>query len=164
MNPQNRITRQRVHHIVDSYQLGGDDGDAFAEDLALLLDAYPQSLIELALTELIVKGWSEIPMQKGMPFMQKLRERLRCWLPNATMASQSGGLFSSHHSGLYCTTSLDVQTAQSTSPRVSDTIDTRLTPVQFEQITGLDASLVFDEEGQVLFAYPVESQKPLEPR
>lgn len=164
MDIQKRIARQRVHHIVDSYRLDGDDRDAFIEALDLLLEAYPQSLVEIALTEAIVEGWSEVPMQKGMPFMQTVRARLHLWQPDATMSSQLTGWSSSPQPGLCGTASLDVQTTHSRSSAVSGTIDTRLTPAQFEQITGLDASLVFDEQGQLRLAYPVESQKPLEPR
>ena len=66
MDIQERISRQRVQHIIDSYQLDGDDGDVFTDYMDQLLETYAYPLIELALTEAIIKGWSEIPMKKGL--------------------------------------------------------------------------------------------------
>lgn len=134
MDVQAYITRQRVQHIVDSYQLDGSDGDTFADYLTGLLATYPQSLIELALTEAIVKGWSEVPMKKGMSFIQGVHEKLCSWQTDLNIFSHS------------------------------ESIETILTPGQFEQITGLDASLVFDQDGRVLVTGPVGMQKPLEPQ
>ena len=162
MDIQERITRQRVKHIVDSYQLDGNDVDAFADNLAKLLDSYPQSLIEIALVEGIIKGWSEVPMQRGMPFIQGVQERLRSWQSKLDPSSQ---LFSTFQSVPTVTalggTSIDVRAAES-SPVDPDSINIALTPGQFEQITGLDANLVFDEQGQVLLMWPMGTIDPLE--
>ncbi|MBE9065092.1 hypothetical protein IQ260_00285 [Leptolyngbya cf. ectocarpi LEGE 11479] len=139
MDIQSHIIRQRVQHIVDSYQLDGSDGKLFADYLTGLLATYPQSLVELALTEALVRGWSEIPMKKGMPFIQGVHKKLRSW--------QS-----------------DIDIYPQPEPLAADAIETILTPEQFEQITGLDASLVFDQDGRVLVTWPMGMQKPLEPQ
>lgn len=163
MDIQERITRQRVKHIVDSYQLDGNDVDAFANYLNKLLETYPQSLIELALTEAIVKGWSKVPMQKGMPFIYGVHERLRSWQPNLEPSSQRNSFQTPSHPKAMGATSLDIK-ATNPSPVNPDSIDTVLLPEQFEQITGLDAGLVFGEDGNVLITRPAGTIKPLEPQ
>lgn len=162
MDIQRCIIRQRVRHIVDSYQLDGNDADTFAEYLNQLLDTYPQSLIEIALTEGIIKGWSQVPMQKGMSFIQEVHERLRSWQPELSpkLPGSCNPYTTSKSMGV---TSLDVR-ATNHSPVEPGSINTALTPGQFEQITGLDASLVFDDKGQVFVTQPTEEINPLEPR
>ncbi|MBT9316554.1 hypothetical protein [Leptothoe spongobia] len=162
MDFQERISQQRVQHIVDSYRLDGDD-DKFAACLSQLLDVYPQSLIELALTESIVKGWSEVPMQRGMPFLQGVHERLRLWQSDSECSSQAKTELSTLNSTCVSTTSLGVKAANSRS-LTFDSITTLLTPGQFEQITGLDASLVFDDQGSVLVTNPMSAKKAIEPQ
>ena len=150
MDIQERIARQRIQHIVESYQLDGDDGDAFASYLAQLMEVYPQPLLELALTEAIVKGWSEIPMRKGMPFICKVHEQLRLWQPELE-PSLSTPLTAAK-------VPWTVVDAVAVRPELMDrkAIEARLTPAQFEQITGLDASVVFDADGNVLRSHPEE--------
>lgn len=149
MDIQERIAYQRIQHIVDSYQLEGDDGEAFSSYLAQLMEVYPQPLLELALTEAIVKGWSQIPMQKGMPFIHKVCEQLRIWQPE---------LESSLSKSLIPSTALGAADAAVAyrEPVDCKAIETQLTPAQFEHITGLDASAVFDADGNVLGAQPME--------
>lgn len=164
MDIQERITRQRVQHIVDSYQLDGDDRDAFAKVLTQLLDTYPQSLVELALTEAIVKGWSDVPMQKGMTFLYAVHEQLCAWQPDMELYSQSSTSLGISEPQLRRATSLDVIAADP-SPMEPVAIQTVLTPSQFEQITGLDSVLVFDHTGKVRVTPPEEEhKKPREPR
>lgn len=164
MDIQERITRQRVKHIVDSYRLDGDAVDTFADYLSNLLETYPQSLVELALTEAIVKGWSEVPMRKGLPFIHGVHDRLRAWHPDPESPSQRPSSFQSpSYPKVLGATSVDVRAANP-SPIDPESIETALTPEQFEQITGLDSSLVFDDQGKVLIAYPTGTIKPLEPR
>ena len=163
MDIQQRIIRQRVNHIVDSYQLDGNDADAFTIFLDKLLESYPQSLIELALTEAIVKGWSEVPMERGMPFIKGVHERLRCWQPDPEPPAQISGSFIPPGAKSLGATSLDVR-AVDPNPIDPESIETTLTSAQFEQITGLDASLVFDKNGKVLLTQPTGIIKPLEPR
>ena len=162
MDIQERITRQRVHHIVASYQLDGDDGDAFADTLSQLLEMYPQALIELALAESIVEGWSDIPMPKGIPFIQKVQNKLQSWQPDLELLSGSSTSLKTLNPQFYRAMSSDVRAIDSRCIN-PETLGITLTPGQFEQITGLDASLLFDEKGDVLVTYPVETSKPLEP-
>ena len=163
MDIQERINRQRVHHIVASYQLDGDDGDAFAELLTQLLETYCQSLIELSLLESIVKGWSEIPMQKGLPFLHGVHDRLRAWQPDLDISSQASTPLNTRNPAFLGVISVDVK-ASDTPAITPESIGITITPGQFEQITGLDASLVFDGNGHVLLNRPVEMKKPLEPQ
>ncbi|NEP17405.1 MAG: hypothetical protein F6J97_10945 [Leptolyngbya sp. SIO4C1] len=99
------ISRQRVRHIVDSYCLAGSEAAAFATYLESLLEEYWHPLIELALVETLAKGWSTVPLVKGIPFLQKVHRRLKQYQQ---------------------------------SPIIS-----LITPDQFEQITGLDATPIF---------------------
>ncbi|MEM9905261.1 MAG: hypothetical protein AAF921_09595 [Cyanobacteria bacterium P01_D01_bin.44] len=108
MEIQARISRQRVKHIVDSYQLEGDDTPAFNTYLASLLNELPTPLIELALVEAIVNGWSIIPMPRGVALLTQVHERLKQWQHQP--------------------------------------INSLVTPAVFEQITGLDAAVVFDPQ------------------
>ena len=163
MDIQERITRQRVHHIVASYQLDGDDGDMFADVLTQLLETYPQSLIELALTESIVKGWSDVPMQKGVPFIHQVQETLRSWQPDLELPSKPLTSLKILNLKFRGALSLGVRAIGSSSIN-PETIGITITPEQFAQITGLDSSLIFDENGQVLITYSVETRKPLEPQ
>ena len=162
MEIQKRITRQRVNHIVDSYQLDGDDGDAFTDYLNQLLETYSQSLVELAVTESIIQGWAKIPMKKGIPLLRGVHKLLNSWQPKQSPPSQSSSSLKAQNSkALGTVTSLDV-TAVHPTPVGPTSIAVTFTPTQFEQITGLDASLVFDAEGQVLIHQPTEPIKPLE--
>ncbi|MEL6230128.1 MAG: hypothetical protein AAFR24_09465 [Cyanobacteria bacterium J06627_3] len=163
MDIQERITRQRVHHIVASYQLDGDDGDAFADTLNQLLETYPQSLIELAITESIVEGWSDVPMQKGIPFIQKVQKKLRAWQPDLERLRRPTTSLKTLNPKFFGAMSLDVRAVESSSIN-PETVGITITPGQFEQITGLDAGLLFDAKGYVLVTCPVEMRKPLEPR
>ncbi|MEM9162626.1 MAG: hypothetical protein AAGC54_06095 [Cyanobacteria bacterium P01_F01_bin.4] len=79
MEIQARISRQRVRHIIDSYRLEGDDIPAFNTYLASLLDESPSPLIELALVEAIVNGWSIIPLPRGVALLTQVHERLKQW-------------------------------------------------------------------------------------
>ncbi len=80
MEVQQRIGRQRIKHIVDSYLLTGSGElapfNAYLDDL---LTQYPHGLIELALVETLVENWLNVPMQKGIPFLEKAHERLKQW-------------------------------------------------------------------------------------
>ena len=111
MDISERISRQRVKHIVDSYRLDGDEPDAFQAYLEDLLETFAHPLIELALIDVLAKAWKEIPMQKGTPFLARAHDCLKDWQ--------------------------------------SKPISTAVTAAKFEQITGLDSSRIFDEEGNV---------------
>ncbi len=79
MEIQQRISQQRVNHIVDSYCLAGAETDAFQAYLRELLGQYPHGLIELALVETLVKNWLIVPVQKGVPFLAAAHNRLQQW-------------------------------------------------------------------------------------
>ena len=155
MDTEDQPNCQRVQHIIDSYHLDGHDKEAFADCLIQLLGMYPQPLIELALTESIVKGWSEIPMPRGMRFIQRVHDRLHCWQPGLEPGPQLNQPLQTSP----CATSVDaiwdtktdIKTIQLSAVK-TEFIDTSLTPEQFAQITGLDPSLVFDESGTVRLA------------
>jgi hypothetical protein len=74
-----KIGRQRVQYIVESYQLYGDEIVDFNDYLTDLLQAYMPPQIELALVETIAQTWSDIPMLRGIPFIKKVHELLRTW-------------------------------------------------------------------------------------
>jgi hypothetical protein len=74
-----QLSRQRVKHIVSSYQLGGDESTQFDRYLEELLQHYPRPLIELALVETLVDAWSAIPMVRGVSFLMKVHDKLKVW-------------------------------------------------------------------------------------
>ena len=107
MEIQALINRQRVKYIIESYQLAGDDAESFAELLDELFEAYPSARLELALAEVLTESWAKVPMERGLPYLHNVRDRLQMW-------------------------------------RIEG-VTYRLTSAQFEQITGLDASVTFNE-------------------
>jgi len=103
-----QVSRQRVQYIIESYQLDGEEFDDFSDYLEDLLLAYPPPQIELAIVETIVSSWLQIPLVKGMAFIQRTHDRLKSWENPAS-------------------------------------IDSKITPTQFRQITGLDPTPVFGD-------------------
>ena len=79
MSIRNQIARQRVKHIVSSYQLAGQDEMQFATCLDALLHSYPLPLIELALVETLVDGWAAIPLVRGLAFLKQVHSKLNAW-------------------------------------------------------------------------------------
>jgi hypothetical protein len=79
------ISRQRVKYIVDSYQLDGDDDEDFYDYLEDLLQAYPPPQIELALVEILIEGWRNFPLIRGVPFLERSHNLLKSW-ENKTIA------------------------------------------------------------------------------
>lgn len=78
MEMQEEISRQRVKHVVDSYQLAGEDGD-FDDYLEDLMRVYPMPLVELAIAETLVDRWLFIPMVRGFTFLVQVHQRLKSW-------------------------------------------------------------------------------------
>ncbi|QZZ19876.1 hypothetical protein J5X98_21600 [Leptothermofonsia sichuanensis E412] len=74
-----QLSRQRVKHIVSSYQLEGNEAETFNSSLEDLLRAYSAPLIELALVEVLVDSWLQVPMAKGCRFLTKVQEHLKAW-------------------------------------------------------------------------------------
>jgi hypothetical protein len=110
-----QLNRQRVKHIVSSYQLDGNDTEAFDQDLHLLLDHYPPPLIELALVQTLVDGWLQVPLLRGSAFLAKAYELLKQWEEQAFLQGEP----------------------------VTRELTSTLSPEQFQQITGLDPSPIF---------------------
>ena len=74
-----RLNHQRVKHIVGSYQLQGEDQEAFHRCLEDLLAVYPTPLIELALVETLVDRWLHAPLLRGCEFLTQAHARLKSW-------------------------------------------------------------------------------------
>jgi hypothetical protein len=74
-----QISRQRVHYIIDSYELQGDEIEDFEDYLEELLIAYAPPQIELAIVETIVASWLKLPLIKGTEFIKQAHERLKAW-------------------------------------------------------------------------------------
>lgn len=79
MTLQTEIKKQRVKHIVNSYQLEGEDAEACATELNDLFQTYAPELIELALAETIALNWLTVPMPRGLPFFTQVRSLLDRW-------------------------------------------------------------------------------------
>jgi hypothetical protein len=79
MEIQERLSRERVKHIVSSYHLDGSETSSFQPYLDELLQAYPPPLIELALVETLVDGWSTVPLERGLKFLTQVHNRLKTW-------------------------------------------------------------------------------------
>jgi len=79
MELQERLDRQRVKHIVSSYQLNGNDVSRFDTYLESLLQCYPAPLIELALTETLVDHWASVPLVRGLDFLTQAHNKLKAW-------------------------------------------------------------------------------------
>ncbi|MBD2092446.1 hypothetical protein H6F67_21600 [Microcoleus sp. FACHB-1515] len=79
MSIREQIDRQRVKHIVSSYQLAGQDEVQFVPCLDALLHSYPLPLIELALVETLVDGWAAVPLVRGLAFLKQVHDKLKGW-------------------------------------------------------------------------------------
>ncbi|WP_421657662.1 hypothetical protein [Leptothermofonsia sp. ETS-13] len=79
MKLREQLNRQRVKHIISSYQLEGNESEVFNQYLEDLLRVYPSPLIELALVETLVDHWLRVPMVKGWKFLTKVHEQLKNW-------------------------------------------------------------------------------------
>jgi hypothetical protein len=73
------ISRQRVKHIIDSYQLDGWDDEFFDEYLEDLLQAYAPPQIELALVETLIEIWQITPLVRGTAFLERSHQLLKSW-------------------------------------------------------------------------------------
>lgn len=74
-----KLSRQRVKHIVSSYCLGGDEVNRFDLYLDELLQLYPRPLIELALIETLIDYWLTVPLVRGVEFLVQAHDRLKAW-------------------------------------------------------------------------------------
>jgi hypothetical protein len=80
MEIREHLNRQRVKHIVSSYQLNGNETKKFDDYLEDLLQAYPSPLIELALVETLVDSWLSIPLPRGSQFLTQTHDKLKAWV------------------------------------------------------------------------------------
>lgn len=74
-----KISRQRVKYIVDSYHLAGDDDEHFDDYLEELLQAYAPPQIELALVEVLIESWRNFPLVRGYVFLKRSHDLLKSW-------------------------------------------------------------------------------------
>jgi hypothetical protein len=65
-----KISRQRVKYIVDSYQLDGNDDEDF--------DEYLEDLLQ-ALVEVLIESWRITPLVRGVVFLERSHELLKGW-------------------------------------------------------------------------------------
>lgn len=126
-----QLNQQRVKHIISSYQLSGNDAEAFEHDLDLLLTHYPSPLVELALVETLVDSWLQVPMVRGCAFLAKAYAQLKRWEAQATLQ-------------------LDP-----VDPAISESVYT-ISPEQFQQITGLDPSPIFGSSSVLASSLPFD--------
>jgi len=134
MELQQRINQQRVRHIIDSYQLMGDDGTAFENTLNQLLSQYPHRLIELALVETLIKSWLTVPRVKGISFLGATHSKLQQWQTAKYQAAQ-------HPTDRPALNTYTSSFAPGFAPDFASDFVLSFTPSQFAQVTGLDAEV-----------------------
>jgi hypothetical protein len=76
---QRRLNQQRVKHIVESFQLSGQDAAQFDDRLADLLQQFPTTWLELALAEVVVVNWLIVPLPRGVQVLRQVGNLLRQW-------------------------------------------------------------------------------------
>lgn len=74
-----QLSRQRVKHIVSSYQLHGNEANQFDRYLEDLFAVYPCPLIELALVETLIDTWLAVPFARGVEFLTQAHNKLKQW-------------------------------------------------------------------------------------
>jgi hypothetical protein len=89
MDDRSRLGLQRVKHIVSSYQLAGDEAEAFDCYLEEILEVYPTPLIELAFVETLLEHWVSVPLVRGIQFLRQAHQRLNCWAVNPITSTLS---------------------------------------------------------------------------
>jgi hypothetical protein len=119
MEIQAAVNLQRIEHIISSYQLRGNESEAFRLYLDDLLTTFPAPLIELAMVETLVINWLKVPMAKGREFLSQVHEQLQAWEDYAIAADDDA----------------------------PSTIASTITPEQFQQITGLSPAPIFGFPG-----------------
>ncbi|NDJ15698.1 hypothetical protein [Myxacorys almedinensis] len=79
MTLANHLKRQRVKHIVSSYQLDGSDVELCNHTINAWLECYPAAWIELAIADTIAHHWATLPLPRGTALFTKIHERLQQW-------------------------------------------------------------------------------------
>jgi hypothetical protein len=93
MDLRTAINRQRILHIIRSYQLHGNDCAAFQAHLTDLLRQYPTPLIELSLVETLVDHWLNVPPLQGLPFLRQAHTILKQWEDQPICSTLTPGQF-----------------------------------------------------------------------
>jgi hypothetical protein len=79
MELREKLSQQRVKHIIHSYQLAGHETsqvDGYVEEW---FQTYPTPLIELAVVETLVDLWLTVPLVRGVAFMSLAHSKLKDW-------------------------------------------------------------------------------------
>lgn len=79
MEIREQLNRQRVKHIISSYQLSGSEANGFNLYLEELMQRYPQPLLELALVETLIDQWLSVPLLRGVEFLAQTHGKLKTW-------------------------------------------------------------------------------------
>jgi hypothetical protein len=79
MEFQEQLSQQRVKHIINSYQLAGNEGSQVDSYIEELFQTYPTPLIELALVETLVDLWVTVPLVRGLAFISLAQKKLQLW-------------------------------------------------------------------------------------
>lgn len=79
MEIREQLNRQRVKHIISSYQLSGSEAHGFNLYLEELMQRYPQPLLELALVETLIDQWLSVPLLRGVEFLAQTHGKLKTW-------------------------------------------------------------------------------------
>jgi hypothetical protein len=74
-----RVDQQRVKHIIESFQLAGQDDCQFGDRLDQLLGEYPSTWIELAIVEVLVVNWLVVPLPRGLAVLRQVHNLLAQW-------------------------------------------------------------------------------------
>lgn len=74
-----QLQQQRLQHIVDSYNLAGTQGEAFANHLQVMMQAFPIPLLELAIVDTLVDHWLSVPLVRGVAFLEEAYQKLQAW-------------------------------------------------------------------------------------
>jgi hypothetical protein len=93
MDIREQLNRQRIRHIVDSYQLSGNEGNLFELYLEELLQTYPYPLIELALVETLIDHWLSVPLARGVNFLTQTHDKLKAWESQPIVSTITPGQF-----------------------------------------------------------------------
>ena len=70
---------QRIQHIVTAYGLTGEDPERFNGYLSQMMATFPLPLIELALVETLVRQWLQVPLKRGLAFLEQAHAMLVQW-------------------------------------------------------------------------------------
>jgi hypothetical protein len=82
-----RLAYQRIEHILDSYQLWGEETVAFQEKLQVWLEQFPGPLVELALVETLIECWLRVPLPRGLAFLAVVECHLARWQQQPIVSS-----------------------------------------------------------------------------